>query len=64
MARIKIKDLPAEQNVSKEEMNKILGGYVSSFTTIGRISSPLVKSTSLYGSFINPVMEEDEEIQM
>lgn len=28
MARIKIKDLPREQNISKEEMKKTFGGII------------------------------------
>ncbi len=28
MARIKIKDLPKDKKISKEEMNKIVGGYL------------------------------------
>ena len=61
MVKIKIKDLPSEQKVSKGEMKKILGGYRSSFTRIGRISKPLLRSTSLYGPFINHFTQEEDE---
>ncbi len=32
MARIKIKDLPKEEKISKEELKKVLGGVILSST--------------------------------
>ncbi len=68
MATLKIKDLPNDQKVSKEEMKKILGGYRRAYTRTGmksRISPMLIKSASQYQPFISPIaqQEEEEEIQ-
>ncbi|MBI5057516.1 MAG: hypothetical protein HZB61_12960 [Nitrospirae bacterium] len=41
MARIKIKDLPKNQKVSKEELKKIFGGLTLSYSTQSSTLSPL-----------------------
>ena len=43
MARIKIKDLPKETKVSKEEMRKVLGGILLASTRQTKITSGLAE---------------------
>jgi hypothetical protein len=42
MARIKIKDLPKDAKVSREEMKKIRGGVISSTSYVGASPYPVL----------------------
>jgi hypothetical protein len=54
MARIKIKDLPEEMEVSKDMMKKIHGGpNRREHDHIGRIESPILLSRESAGGEIN-----------
>ncbi len=62
MAKIKIRDLPTEQKVSKGDMKKILGGWILGIPAGQRVPKPLViKSISRYSPFLNPVAQEQED---
>lgn len=60
MAKIKIQDLPADDEISKEEMKKVFGGWVvsSSWPSISTRSTLIYRPSRLFSQ-----EEEEEPIQ-
>jgi len=62
MARIKIKDLPAEHQVSRAEMKMILGGSDSLQTYSTAFSSFDQKTNQLY-NILSSIMKAQKEME-
>jgi hypothetical protein len=53
MARIKVKDLPKDTKISKDEMKRVKGGLLTTSILFGKVeSAPDIKFTTSLDSFL------------
>jgi hypothetical protein len=54
MARIKIKDLPRDRKISKDELKKVMGGIILIRRPLSIVSSPMRSNIGRASAFISP----------
>jgi hypothetical protein len=67
MARIKIKDLPKDQKISKKDLKEVFGGFLGASITmqsspISQQSSPISQQSSPISQQLSPIIESTASI--